>query len=128
VWSFLPARPRQLVDLGEADRALREALTRAAAALAELDVARWRPEVADELMDLRHRPTYDAPRGTPTRAVGLAGRALQAMGIVDLALEDHGAAVTAGEIAGRELALKPLGSAARHALVAACSPEVWPPG
>ena len=127
VWVLHPARRRPLTDLGEADRSLRGALTGATTALAALDVARWRPEVADALMDLRHRPTYDAPRGTPSRAVELAGRAAQAMGIVDLALEDQGAAVSAAEIEQREQALKPLGSAARHALVAACSPEAWPP-
>lgn len=126
VWQCLPARPRQLVDLGEADRSLRLALTRAAGALADLDVARWRPEVADELMDLRHRDGYDAPPGTPGRAVELAGRALQARAIVDLALEDDGGAVTAYEISLREQALAPLDHAARHALVAACSPEAWP--
>ncbi len=127
VWTCLPAHRRQLVDLGEADRTLRATLVQTAADLAALDVARWRPEVADELMNLRHRPTYDAPAGTPPRAVDLAGRAMQALGIVELALEDHGGAVTAYEMDRRSAALDPLGDAARRALVAACSPEVWPP-
>jgi hypothetical protein len=127
VWQVLPADRRPLVDLGEADRGLRAALTAVASALAALDVARWRPEVADELMNLRHRPAYDAPPGTPPRAVELAGRGLQAMGIVELALEDQGGAVTALEAARREEALRPLDAAGRRALVAACSPEVWPP-
>ena len=127
VWQCLPALPRQLADLGEADRTLRAALTRTATALADLDVARWRPEVADDLMNLRHRPSYDAPPGTPARAVDLSGRALQARTIVDLALEDDGAAATLATINAREQALRPLASAGRHALVAACSPEAWPP-
>jgi hypothetical protein len=127
VWEALPASRRPLADLGEADRGLRAGLSQTADALAALDVARWRPEVADELMDLRHRATYDAPAGTPPRAVELAGRALQAIGIVELALEDTGGAVTAQEIMRREDALRPLDAAGRRALVAACSPEVWPP-
>jgi hypothetical protein len=128
VWRCLPARPRPLVDLGEADRALRAGIARSATALDDLDVARWRPEIADELMDLRHRTAYDAPPGTPPRAVELAGRALQASGIVELALADDGAATSASEFDARNRALRPLETAARHALVAACSPEVWPPG
>ena len=63
----------------------------------------------------------------PARCVDLAGRALQALAVVDLALEDDGGAVTAYEITARRDALLPLERAGRHALVAACSPEVWPP-
>ena len=53
-WTAYAASPRQLVDVGEADRELRRALQESASALVALDVARWRPEAADELMDL-HR-------------------------------------------------------------------------
>jgi hypothetical protein len=68
-----------------------------------------------------------SPPGTPPRCVELAARALQAAGIVDLALDDDGAAITHAESEGRRTALRGLATAARHALVAACSPEVWPP-
>jgi hypothetical protein len=47
---------------------------------------------------------------------------------VDLALEDDGGAVSAYEVAARREALLPLERAARHGLVAAGSPEVWPDG
>jgi hypothetical protein len=97
------------------------------AALAALDVARWRPEVADALMDLHHPPRLKPPAGTPVRCVDLAARALQARAIVDLALEDEGGAVSAAEASARRAALQPLGAAARRALVAACSSEVWGP-
>ncbi|MGA8208717.1 MAG: hypothetical protein WB798_01020, partial [Nocardioidaceae bacterium] len=40
---------RQLPDPAEADRALRRALLETTQGLAALDVARWRPDVADEL-------------------------------------------------------------------------------
>ena len=59
-------------------------------------------------------------------AVQVAARQ-QAAGIVDLALDDDGAAITHAEAEGRRTALRDLATAARHALVAACSPEVWPP-
>jgi hypothetical protein len=126
-WVARPAQRRPLTDVGEADRALRAAMPVAADALAALDVARWRPEVADELIDLRHAAPLQAPPGVPARCVDLAGRALQAMTIVDLALDDDGAAITSYEIEARRAALVPLERAGRHALVAACSPEVWPP-
>lgn len=127
VWQWLPARRRQVPDLGEADRQLRATLVTTADGLARLDVARWRPEVADELSNLHHRPALNAAPGTPAPCVDLAARALQALGIVDLALVDDGGAVTAAEVDVRRAALADLGAAARRALVAACSPEGWPP-
>jgi hypothetical protein len=125
-WTAYDAEPRQLSDVGEADRALRLALQQAASGLAELDVARWRPEAADALMNLRHRPALHPPPGTPDRCVELAGRALQALIIVELALEDDGGALSLAQAELRRTALQPLGAAARRGLVAACSPEVWP--
>ena len=126
-WTVHPARRRQLPDVGEADRSLRSGLLETAEALADLDVARWRPEVADRLMDLRHRDPLPAPEGVPARCVDLAARGLQATGIVALALEDEGGSVTAYEMQQRRAALVPLDRAGRRALTAACSPEVWPP-
>ena len=73
------------------------------------------------------RPAVDAPLGTPARCVELAARGLQAWAIVDLALVDDGGAVSAYEVQRRRTLLQPLGRAARRAIVAACSPEVWPP-
>jgi hypothetical protein len=125
-WTAYDAAPRQLTDVGEADQALRRALQEAATALADLDVARWRPEAADALMGLHRPPALAPPPGTPPRCAELAARALQARAIVDLALEDDGGALSAAETADRRAALQPLGAAARRGLVAACSPEVWP--
>jgi hypothetical protein len=126
-WTVHAADQRQLTDVGEADRALRQALQDTASSLAALDVARWRPEAADALMNLHHPPTLQPPPGTPPRCVELAARALQARAIADLALEDDGGALGAGKAAARQAALASLGAAARRGLVAACSPEVWPP-
>lgn len=126
-WTALPAQRRQLPDVGEADRGLRSTLTEAADRLAALDVARWRPEVADTLMNLHRPPALQAPVGTPPRCVQLAARSLQAHTILDLALDDDGGALSAYEVQQRHAALRPLERAARRGLVAACSPEAWPP-
>lgn len=125
-WRTYEAGRRQLPDVGEADRSLRANLLGAAGDLADLDVARWRPEAADALMNLHRRPALDAPLGTPARCVDLAARGLQAWAIVDLALDDDGGALSSYEVERRRGLLQPLGHAARRAIVAACSPEVWP--
>jgi hypothetical protein len=125
-WTEHPALRRQVPDVGEADRALRTALIEAADELARLEVARWRPEVADELMDLRRPHPVSAPSGVPSRCLALAGRGMQAMTIVELALVDDGGAISASETTERRSALVSLERAARRALVAACSPDVWP--
>jgi hypothetical protein len=125
-WRPHDAATRQLPDVGEADRTLRETLLGAAGDLADLEVARWRPEAADALMNLHHRPQVEAPLGTPPRCVDLAARGLQAWAIVDLAMVDDGGALSSFEVERRRGLLQPLGRAARRAIVAACSPEVWP--
>jgi hypothetical protein len=126
VWQVLPADRRAVPDVGEADRELRRALVDAANALAALDVARWRPEVADELIELRRPHPVTGPPGVPARCLELASRGLQAAAITELALVDDGGAVSAAEAARRRDALTPLERAGRRALVAACSPEAWP--
>jgi hypothetical protein len=122
VWRCLPASSRrQVPDLSEADTGLREALPLVADALAELDVARWRPEVADELMALRRTEELDVPAQMSPRAQRMVALASRCRRIVDLALVDDGGAVTAAEADRRRAALLPLDRAARRALVAACS-------
>ena len=126
-WTAYPAARRQVPDVGEADRELRATLLTAADALAELDVARWRPDVADELLDLRGLTVPKSPPGVPDRCAELAARGLQALGIADLALADDGGALSAAAAEQRRAAIMPLDLAGRRALVAACSPEAWPP-
>lgn len=121
VWRVHPAESRrQVPDLPEADTGLRAALVRSADALAQLDVARWRPEVADELTALRAGADVVLPPGWDARAVGVLATAVRCRAIVQLALEDDGAAVSATEAAARRAAIEPLDRAARRALVAAC--------
>jgi hypothetical protein len=125
-WTTYPAARRQVPDIGEADRELRSTLLTSASALADLDVARWRPEVADELLNLRRLSVPTTPSGVPPRCAELAARGLQAMGIADLALADDGGALHATAAEQRRAAIAPLDLAGRRALVAACSPEAWP--
>ena len=125
VWACHAAVGRRAVpDLAEADQSLRRQLLDAGRALAALDVARWRPEVADELMALRRDADLDVPASMPPRAVRLAALASRCRAIVELALVDEGGAVTAAEADARREALLPLDRAARHGLVAACSARV----
>ncbi|GAA4826013.1 hypothetical protein GCM10025786_38530 [Nocardioides caeni] len=126
-WDRLPAARRPPPDLAAADRGLRSAVLEAARALAALDVASWRPEVADELIDLRAGVALSAPPGTPAVCVDLAARALHLLAVTDLALADDGGAVSVGEAERRRAAIDPLAQAARQALTAACSPDGWPP-
>ena len=122
VWRCLPANERrQVPDLAEADTELRGALPRVADELAALDVARWRPEVADELMALRRPQGLAVPAGMEPRAQRMVALGTRCRAIVDLALADDGGAITAAEADRRRRALLPLDRAARRALVAACT-------
>src|SRR5207247_10785922 len=84
-WTGMPAASPQPADFGEADRGLRMALIEAAESLAALDVARWKPEIADALIDIRRigsgKNDVLAP-GYQPRAVKTAGtgRRLLAVG------------------------------------------------
>ena len=121
-WRCHPAvTERQVPDPTEADTLLRQAVLESAQRLADLDVARWRPEVADELMALRRHVDLVFPDGMAPRAVRLAGLSARCRTIVELALEDDGGAITAAEADSRKEALRPLDHAARRGLVAACS-------
>ena len=122
VWVCHPARSRrQLPDPSEADQSLRRALLAASADLTDLDVARWRPDVADALMALRRSVDLVFPSGMAPRAVRLASLATRCRTIVELALADDGGSTTAAEADARRRALAPLDHAARRGLVAACA-------
>jgi len=111
-WQVMAAQShRQLPDPSEADAALRRTLLDTTETLVDLEVARWRPELADELMALRRETDLVLPGGMAPRAVRLVELSTRCRVIVELALEDEG---------GRT-ALVPLDHAARRGLVAACS-------
>jgi hypothetical protein len=120
--------PAELAVPAEAEVELATALSEATSALAALDVARWRPELAPALRALRRGAgTADLPTGYDQRSRRLYARA----GVLDrvLALASHdapGAAVNAFEANQRSAALKPLATACRRALVAACNAPLRP--
>jgi hypothetical protein len=110
-------------NAAEAEAELSAALADATRALAKLDVAQWRPELAGALAALR-RPDNgtDLPPGYDPRARRLYARA----SVLDrvLALAEHaapGGAVTGFEARQRDAALRPLLIACRRALVASCN-------
>lgn len=115
-------------DLPEAERALRTALLQATDALADLDVARWRDDVADRIAGLRdggvdHRLL---PPGTAPRVVRVLGTATRVRGIVELAALDDGGSVSGWEAGRRADVLREIDTTARRALAAATSAEVGP--
>jgi hypothetical protein len=126
-WRVMPATSPLPTDFGEADRGLRLALIEAADSLADLEVAKWNPEIADALIDIRRIGSGrndDLAPGYQPRAVKAAATARRCLAIADAALEDDGAAVTGAEADARRRTLVALAAAARRALIAACAPPV----
>ncbi len=122
VWRCLPATSwRQVPSIAEADTDLRATLPRVADALADLEVARWRPDVADELMALRSGDPLLLPPGADPRVARMVDLADRCRHVVDLAMQDDGGAITVSESSARREPLVRLDAAARRALVAACS-------
>lgn len=125
-WTATPARTDgPALDPGEADRGLRSALTTTATSLAELDVARWSPDAADELMALRRSPDASWPPHVGQRAARTIELGLGCLRICDLALVDAGGARTAAETSLRQQLLGDLAAAARRAVVAAVGTPSW---
>jgi hypothetical protein len=125
-WQVFPVqdhRPVFQMAAAEAEGELAAALAEATTQLTRLDVAQWRPELAGALQALR-RPesTATLPVGFDPRARRLFARA----SILDqvLTLAEHsapGGAVNGYEAQQRDAALRPLTTACRQALVAACN-------
>jgi hypothetical protein len=114
------------LSLGEADQDLTEALRESTESLQSLDVARWRPELAEALTDLRRtaRSGKDEgswlPPGYPARARLLLSRAAQLGRVVELATaDDPGGSITSTEVTRRRAALATLDRAVRRARLAA---------
>lgn len=119
VWTrHVAAGGRQVPGLSEADTQLRTALTVTAGRLAALDVAKWNPDMVDELMALRSPVSLSVPVGTSERVERMLGTGSRCLRIVELGLRDDGGALSATEAAARREALEPLERAARRALVA----------
>ncbi|MGW0931278.1 hypothetical protein [Streptomyces sp. NPDC002644] len=133
VWHCLPVReapPADVPSLGEAERELAEALREATEVLTRLDVAASGP-VAEAALDA-YRARAERAQGRDTLAPGYPPRAARVLRLaervgllVSLAYErGHGGAVSAGEMAARRDALRPVERTARRAMVAAYNAAV----
>ncbi|MFI9025745.1 hypothetical protein [Streptomyces sp. NPDC053560] len=128
VWHCTAVRdapPADVPSLGEAERELAQALREATELLAKLDVAGSGP-VAQAALEA-YRARAEAGRqllapGYPPRAVRvleLAQKVGALIGIAQAGGDEHGAAVSASQIAARAEALRPVERTARRAQVAA---------
>lgn len=112
------------VTLGEARRMLAEALVIAVDALESMDVARWRPDAAEEIAELASGRVPDQvadvlPPGLDPRRADLLVRGARLEAIAELAMADDGAAVTLWAADQRHAALRHVSGAARHTMSAA---------
>lgn len=110
--------------LPDAEHDLRRGVVEAAQRLTDLDVARWRPDLAGALQDLRKQARAgidedELPAGYPPRARQVLVQARQLSGVLSLATADAGGAVDTRETAGREATLRDLSRLVRRARVAA---------
>ncbi|GAA4422715.1 hypothetical protein GCM10023169_17500 [Georgenia halophila] len=108
-------------SLSHARRQIQLALSDTVEALEDLDVARDRPDLADQLLDLSlaSLPAHVLPPNLDPRRLDVLERAARVLAIVELATGDDGAAVTAAQAGARAAALAQVSAAARHALAAA---------
>ena len=110
--------------LHDAEHDLRRGIVDCLQVLRDLDIARWRPEVAGALQDLRRQGRSgidedELPVSYPVRAREVLSRARQLAGVLQLAAGDEGGAVTTAEAVERDRALRDLGHLVRRARVAA---------
>jgi hypothetical protein len=116
-----PVAPPVEGTLRAVSGALDLAVGGAARTLADLDLARWHPEVPALLAGLARTTTAPGlPDDHDPLALSVLGRAERLAAILDLALADApGAAVTTGQLLARDAALRPLADAVREAVTAA---------
>jgi hypothetical protein len=110
--------------LHDAEHDLRRGVVECAELLAGLDVARWRPELAGALQDLRMQARRgieddELPGSYSVRARQLLVQARQLAGVLSLATVDAGSAVDTREAVLREQALRGLEQLVRRARIAA---------
>lgn len=117
--------PDQGPFLHEAEHDLRLGVVEAARALADLDIARWNPEIGDALHDLRRSARRgidedELPGCWPPRAREVLVKARQLAGVITLAQQDVvGGAVDAHAADARDRVLRDLARVVRRARVAA---------
>ncbi|MCU1623156.1 MAG: hypothetical protein JWL79_2001 [Frankiales bacterium] len=116
--------PDQGPFLHEAEHDLRLGVVEAARALADLDIARWNPEIGDALHDLRRQTRRgideeELPGSWPPRAREVLVKARQLAAVISLAQQDVGGAIDAAAADARDRVLRELARVVRRARVAA---------
>lgn len=127
LWTAYPvevAGPDQGPFLHEAEHDLRLGIVEAARALADLDVARWNPEIGDALHDLRRATRHgiddeELPGSWPPRARQVLVQTRQLAVVLHLAAQDVGGAIDSREAEERDRVLRELARVVRRAKVAA---------
>jgi hypothetical protein len=121
-----PLPPAEEPLLAEAEHGLRGAVRQAATTLVDLDVARHRSGVRDEIagrLEKRVRPPW--PEGMPGRALRVFEQADEVEAILVAAdVDDPGGALSAPAAAARSEALRPLATLVREARRAAVAEAV----
>jgi hypothetical protein len=117
---------QEFAPLGEAEHELSGAMRAAATALIELDVAKHRPGVREEISALvEGQPRSPWPPGMPNRALRVLQRSNEVAAILHVATTDEpGGAVSATAMRRRTEALRPLDHAVRLARRAAVAEAV----
>lgn len=115
----LPAAEQ--LSIGEAEYGMASAMREAASTLTDLDIAKHRPGVRDEIAEtVAARPKPPWPDNTPPRALRVLQRASEVEAILWVATDDSpGGALSASATRARTEALRPLFDAVRAARRAA---------
>lgn len=121
-----PGPVPEYVPLNDAERELRAQVRNAAAALTDLNVARHRPGVREEIAaSLRSRPRALWPDGMPPQALRVLQQADEVDAILAAAAGDEpGGALSASAAVARSDALRPIAAAVRVARRAAVAEAV----
>jgi len=124
VYEAFEPRPDPL-SVADAEHDLTATLRDVARGLAELDVASWRPEIAEAVASMRQTgPRLELPGGHDPRATRLLAQAERLAVVLTLADSDApGGSVTSQEARTRADLLRPLATAVRRARLAAYNAE-----
>ena len=118
--------PSEHMPIGEAEHGMSSAMREAASTLTDLDVAKHRPGVREEIAEkVAARPEPSWPDEVPQRPLRVLQRAAEVEAILLVATEDSpGAAVSASETRARTDTLRPLFDAVRAARCASVAEMV----
>ena len=118
--------PSEHMPIGEAEHGMSSAMREAASTLTDLDIAKHRPGVREEIAEkVASRPEPRWPGDVPQRPLRVLQRASEVEAILQVATEDApGGALSASETRKRMDALRPLFDSVRAARCAAIAEMV----